>query len=166
MSNHQYISEAHKNVWMMTTARVFSFPLFMSMSLWIWQHHSTIGAFLLIRERNSTLDVESMSWECNEFMSWKAGELLTVRTSPALGNVWPTEDLLMEKTSLPVSQQIHPSSKSFWPHVEEVVNLHWCRLFWVRQQGLAVLPDALIPITSTQNSSPSSRFLLFVLPKS
>lgn len=48
-----------------------------------------------------TLGVESMSWECNEFTSWKVRELLVVKANPAMGAVARvTRDLFMGKTAL------------------------------------------------------------------
>lgn len=83
-----------------------------------------------------TLDVGSMSWELHEFMSWKVGEWLVVRTNTVLGKCL-TEDLLMERTSLQVSQQIQPSSKPFRPHVKEELNLSQRGFFWLRQHCLS-----------------------------
>lgn len=106
-----------------------------------------------------TLSVESMSWECNEFTSWKVRELLVGKASPTEGTLCRTENLFMDKTSLQVSQQIHQSSTSSWPNVKDELELVWTLV--VRQYTPSSDP---VTITPTQNSSLNSSFLLFVLP--
>lgn len=136
---------------------------FHSLYLCLWASESdnnrTIGSFLLIRKRNLHLGGESRSWECNEFTSWKVRELL-VKTSPPWGKVRLTEDLIMDKPSLQVSQQIHQSSKSFGPNIIEELNLNWCEFFLLREcdpPSELVTNHILKTLHSTANScfSPS-----------
>ena len=127
MSNHQYISEAYKNVWMMTRAWVFLLPLFTYMSLWIWYQLYKIS---LSSDQKEKLTFRYGKQELGmQWVHFLESERAAFESKLNAGKSMSHSSSLHGKSSLQVSQQIHQSSKHFCPNVIEDLSLNWCELF-------------------------------------
>lgn len=130
------------------------------------------------REEKLTLGVESKSWECNEFTSWKARELLVVKANPTLGKgLCVAQDLFKDKTSL----QMHRSSKislakckkraqlervstlpaETMPSFLQLVTNHTHSTLHSIKQSPAHLPELLCLLGSAERKPPCFHLVLF-----